>query len=196
VVGKILGAVQYLHAHGIAHRDLKPENLLLASRNGDLNVKISDFGLSKLFNENEVLKTACGTPGYVAPEVLRRQGYSAEVDMWSMGVITYIMLCGYPPFYDAKNPELFKKIMSGRYNFDHPWWDSISDEGIFPPTVAKDFVKRLLVVDIRKRYTAAQALQHPFLTRNTPQPPKPIEILAKVDSDSEIEDLDVILILI
>jgi calcium/calmodulin-dependent protein kinase I len=75
------------------------------------------------------MKTACGTPGYVAPEVLRRQGYSKEVDLWSLGVITYILLCGYPPFFDQKNAELFKKIMAGRYQFDHPWWDHISDKG-------------------------------------------------------------------
>ena len=80
------------------------------------------------------------------------------MDLWSLGVITYILLCGYPPFYDAKNPELFKKIMAGKYQFDHPWWDHISAE-------AKDFVRRLLVVEIRKRMTAAEASKHPFITK-------------------------------
>jgi len=90
---------------------------------------ISDFGLSKLYDEETAMKTACGTPGYVAPEVLRRQGYGREVDLWSIGVITYILLSGYPPFYDANNVELFKKIMAGRYAFDRPWWDNISEKG-------------------------------------------------------------------
>jgi serine/threonine protein kinase len=129
IVEKILLAINYLHENGIVHRDLKPENLLLSEKSGNAQIKISDFGLSKIFNDAEVMKTACGTPGYVAPEVLRRQGYSKEVDLWSLGVITYILLCGYPPFFDQKNAELFKKIMAGRYQFDHPWWDHISDKG-------------------------------------------------------------------
>jgi calcium/calmodulin-dependent protein kinase I len=131
VVEKILEAILYLHSMGIVHRDLKPENLLLAEKSPHSEIKISDFGLSKIFNEVEVMKTACGTPGYVAPEVLKRQGYGPEVDLWSLGVISYILLCGYPPFYDQRNPELFKKIMAGRYQFDHPWWDHISEHGIY-----------------------------------------------------------------
>jgi calcium/calmodulin-dependent protein kinase I len=145
IVEKILHAINYLHKRGIVHRDLKPENLLLSEKSGNATIKISDFGLSKIFSEEVIMKTACGTPGYVgttlflyfsnhitsilAPEVLRRQGYSKEVDMWSLGVITYILLCGYPPFFDQKNAELFKKIMAGKFQFDHPWWDHISDRG-------------------------------------------------------------------
>lgn len=102
------------------------------------------------------MRTACGTPGYVAPEVLKRQGYKEEVDLWSLGVITYILLCGYPPFFDQNNTELFKKIMSGRYQFDRPWWDNVSDK-------AKDFIRKLLVLDPMQRMTATQALQHPFI---------------------------------
>jgi calcium/calmodulin-dependent protein kinase I len=111
------------------HRDLKPENLLLSEKSKNAKVMISDFGLSKIYNEEIAMKTACGTPGYVAPEVLRRQGYGREVDLWSIGVITYILLSGYPPFYDANNVELFKKIMAGRYEFDRPWWDNIAERG-------------------------------------------------------------------
>ena len=170
IVEKILLAINYLHEHGIVHRDLKPENLLLSEKSGNAQIKISDFGLSKIFNDAEVMKTACGTPGYVAPEVLRRQGYSKEVDLWSLGVITYILLCGYPPFFDQKNAELFKKIMAGRYQFDHPWWDHISDKGIRGAnSIAKDFVRKLLVVDIKKRFTAAEAIHHPFITQLYPQ---------------------------
>jgi serine/threonine protein kinase len=170
IVEKILEAILYLHSMGIVHRDLKPENLLLSEHSSHAEIKISDFGLSKIFNEVEVMKTACGTPGYVAPEVLRRQGYGPEVDLWSLGVITYILLCGYPPFFDQKNAELFKKIMAGKYQFDHPWWDNISEAG-------KDFVRRLLVVDIKKRFTAEEALRHPFIVMNKkPQfvIPKPV----------------------
>jgi serine/threonine protein kinase len=102
------------------------------------------------------MQTACGTPGYVAPEVLRRQGYKEQVDLWSLGVITYILLCGYPPFFDQNNAELFKKILSGRFQFDRPWWDKVSDK-------AKDFIKKLLVLDPAHRWTASQALGHPFI---------------------------------
>jgi serine/threonine protein kinase len=91
IVQKILLAVEYLHSLGIAHRDLKPENLLLSEKSKNAKIMISDFGLSKIFNDEEVMKTACGTPGYVAPEVLKRQGYGREVDLWSIGVITYIL---------------------------------------------------------------------------------------------------------
>ncbi|KXS11616.1 Calcium/calmodulin-dependent protein kinase-like protein ID [Gonapodya prolifera JEL478] len=158
IVCKILSAVDYLHGMGIAHRDLKPENLLLSDKSRHPKIMISDFGLSKIFNEEEVMKTACGTPGYVAPEVLKRQGYGREVDLWSIGVITYILLCGYPPFYDQNNIELFKQILAGKYEFDRPWWDNISEE-------AKDFIRHLLVLDPNARYTAKQALSHPFVVR-------------------------------
>ncbi|KAJ3138216.1 hypothetical protein HK101_003747, partial [Irineochytrium annulatum] len=158
-VTRILLAIDYLHAQGIAHRDLKPENLLLSDKSPQSKIMISDFGLSKIFNEDEVMRTACGTPGYVAPEVLRRQGYGREVDLWSLGVITYILLCGYPPFYDQNNVELFRQIMAGRYEFDRPWWDNISD-------TAKDFIRKLLILDPRARFTARAALAHPFIVNN------------------------------
>ncbi|KAI9348318.1 kinase-like domain-containing protein [Zopfochytrium polystomum] len=158
IVHKILDAVDYLHEMGIAHRDLKPENLLLSDRSSNPRIMLSDFGLSKIFNEDEVMRTACGTPGYVAPEVLRKKGYGKEVDLWSIGVISYILLCGYPPFYDQNNAVLFRQIMAGRYEFDRPWWDNVSEE-------AKDFIRHLLVLDPRQRYTAKQALGHPFIAR-------------------------------
>ncbi|KAJ3324347.1 calcium calmodulin-dependent protein kinase type 1G [Blyttiomyces sp. JEL0837] len=156
IVHKILLAIEYLHSLGIAHRDLKPENLLLSDKSKNAKIMISDFGLSKIFNDDEVMRTACGTPGYVAPEVLKRLGYGREIDLWSLGVITYILLCGYPPFYDQNNVELFKQIMAGRYEFDRPWWDNISE-------TAKDFIRKLLVLDPRLRYTARLALEHPFI---------------------------------
>jgi calcium/calmodulin-dependent protein kinase I len=108
---------------------IQPENLLLSDKGRQPVIKISDFGLSKIFSDAEMMKTACGTPGYVAPEVLKKRGYGPQVDLWSLGVITYILLCGYPPFFDANNTELFKKIMAGRFQFDRPWWDTVSDQG-------------------------------------------------------------------
>ncbi|KAJ3299862.1 calcium calmodulin-dependent protein kinase type 1G [Borealophlyctis nickersoniae] len=163
IVHKVLLAIEYLHELGIAHRDLKPENLLLSDKSSNPKIMISDFGLSKIFNDDEVMKTACGTPGYVAPEVLQRKGYGKEVDLWSLGVITYILLCGYPPFYDQNNVELFKQIMAGKYEFDRPWWDNISES-------ARDFIRHLLVLDPRSRYTAREALAHPYITNSCGTP--------------------------
>jgi serine/threonine protein kinase/endonuclease/exonuclease/phosphatase family metal-dependent hydrolase len=177
IVQKILLAIDYLHGMGIAHRDLKPENLLLSDKSKNGKVMISDFGLSKIFNDEEVMKTACGTPGYVAPEVLKRQGYGKEVDLWSIGVITYILLCGYPPFYDQNNVELYKQILACRYEFEKPWWDNISED-------AKGFIRKLLVLDPAKRYTAKQAVMHPFIVLNCGPPPNTVEQIPKEISTS------------
>ena len=109
----------YLHSKKIVHRDLKPENILYASPDDDAPIKIADFGLARLVSSTDLMKTACGTPGYVAPEVLQNKGYdSGAVDMWSAGVILYILLCGFPPFYEEELPALFDQIMNARYS--HP----------------------------------------------------------------------------
>ncbi|KAJ3063435.1 hypothetical protein HK102_008470, partial [Quaeritorhiza haematococci] len=118
---------------------------------------ITDFGLSKIASDDFILKTACGTPGYVAPEVLKQSGHGKPVDMWSMGVITYVLLCGYTPFYGDDQASLFTAIMNCDYEFDEEFWSSISES-------AKDFVRNLLLVDVTKRFTARQALQHPWLS--------------------------------
>jgi calcium/calmodulin-dependent protein kinase I len=112
---KIVRAVDYLHSVGIVHRDLKPENLLFASPALDAEIKIADFGLSKSVGSTKdaIMKTACGTPGYVAPEILGSAGYGAPVDMWSCGVILYVLLCGFPPFYAEHDRELFDLILGG-----------------------------------------------------------------------------------
>mmetsp|Transcript_59659 Transcript_59659/g.158283 ORF Transcript_59659/g.158283 Transcript_59659/m.158283 type:complete len:336 (+) Transcript_59659:118-1125(+) len=160
----IVEAIQYLHSLGIAHRDLKPENLLLKDESESAAIKITDFGLSKIFADDlageVVMKTACGTPGYVAPEVLMKETYSEQVDMWSIGVIVYILLCGFPPFYGDNDAQMFKKIRAGSYKFLSPYWDPISQE-------AKDFVGKLLIVDPQKRMNAADALKHPWLTKES-----------------------------
>jgi calcium/calmodulin-dependent protein kinase I len=159
ILKQVIEGVAYLHSLGIAHRDLKPENLLCAGHSVTSDIKISDFGLSKVMNPEAQMKmtTACGTPGYVAPEVLKLMGYGKEVDLWSIGVITYILLCGFPPFYDDSNAVLFEKIMSGNFSFPAPYWSNISNE-------AKDFISKLLCVDPVKRMTCEQALAHPWIT--------------------------------
>jgi len=156
VVRQLVSGVKYLHEMGICHRDLKPENLLTDEEG--LTIKIADFGLSKIFKHGAPLKTSCGTPEYAAPEVLTgTEEYDKSVDLWSVGVITYVLLCGYPPFYGKEQPMLFEKIINARYDFPEPEWSNISIN-------AKDFIKNLLVLNPKKRLTAEQALIHPFLS--------------------------------
>uniref|UniRef100_A0A452EN30 Calcium/calmodulin-dependent protein kinase type 1G n=1 Tax=Capra hircus TaxID=9925 RepID=A0A452EN30_CAPHI len=128
VIQQVLSAVKYLHENGIVHRDLKPENLLYLTPEENSKIMITDFGLSKM-EQSGVMSTACGTPGYVAPEVLAQKPYSKAVDCWSIGVITYILLCGYPPFYEETESKLFEKIKEGYYEFESPFWDDISESG-------------------------------------------------------------------
>uniref|UniRef100_A0A8C2XRX0 Calcium/calmodulin dependent protein kinase I n=1 Tax=Cyclopterus lumpus TaxID=8103 RepID=A0A8C2XRX0_CYCLU len=160
LIQQILDAVKYLHDMGIVHRDLKPENLLYDSMDEDSKIMISDFGLSKIEGSDSVMSTACGTPGYVAPEVLAQKPYSKAVDCWSIGVIAYILLCGYPPFYDENDAKLFEQILKAEYEFDSPYWDDISDS-------AKDFIVHLMQKDPNARYTCDQALQHPWIAGDT-----------------------------
>ncbi|XP_063081297.1 calcium/calmodulin-dependent protein kinase type 1 isoform X5 [Cavia porcellus] len=175
LIFQVLDAVKYLHDLGIVHRDLKasrpltvasrlprskPENLLYYSLDEDSKIMISDFGLSKMEDPGSVLSTACGTPGYVAPEVLAQKPYNKAVDCWSIGVIAYILLCGYPPFYDENDAKLFEQILKAEYEFDSPYWDDISDS-------AKDFIRHLMEKDPEKRFTCEQALQHPWIAGDT-----------------------------
>jgi len=161
IVRQMVQGVDYLHAQGIAHRDLKPENLLCSMDSRDefkpFRVVIADFGLSKAFDDGNPLKTSCGTPDYVAPEVITAEGeYDASVDMWSCGVITYVLLCGFSPFLSMDQTGLFEKIMKAEYDFPDPEWTHISEN-------AKDFIRKLLVKDRHERYTAKQCLAHPWL---------------------------------
>ncbi|XP_007945784.1 calcium/calmodulin-dependent protein kinase type IV [Orycteropus afer afer] len=157
-VKQILEAVAYLHENGIVHRDLKPENLLYATPAPDAPLKIADFGLSKIVEHQVLMKTVCGTPGYCAPEILRGCAYGPEVDMWSVGIITYILLCGFEPFYDERGDQfMFRRILNCEYYFISPWWDEVSLN-------AKDLVRKLIVLDPKKRLSTFQALQHPWVT--------------------------------
>ena len=146
----------------IIHRDLKPENLLYASKDEASIIKISDFGLAR-FLQGELATTACGTPGYVAPEILEGKGYGKEVDYWSIGIILYILLCGFPPFYEENNQKLFDIIKKGEFEFPSPYWDDVSE-------AAKELVRKLLHVDPKKRMTAAELLVDPWvLGTSTPR---------------------------
>lgn len=156
LIKQVLDAVGYMHEMGVVHRDLKPENLLYHCADEDSKIMISDFGLSKM-EDSGIMATACGTPGYVAPEVLAQKPYGKEVDVWSIGVISYILLCGYPPFYDENDANLFAQILKGEFEFDSPYWDDISDE-------AKAFIRALMCVDVEKRLTCAEAIQHKWIT--------------------------------
>ncbi|KAJ3612406.1 hypothetical protein NHX12_020682, partial [Muraenolepis orangiensis] len=139
---------------------LDPENLLYYNPLDESKIMISDFGLSKMEGSGDVMSTACGTPGYVAPEVLAQKPYSKAVDCWSIGVIAYILLCGYPPFYDENDSKLFEQILKADYEFDAPYWDDISDS-------AKDFISSLMEKDPALRYSCEQALRHPWIAGDT-----------------------------
>ncbi|KAL6439754.1 hypothetical protein ACFW04_004061 [Cataglyphis niger] len=158
LIRQVLEAVDYMHEQGVVHRDLKPENLLYYSSDEDSKIMISDFGLSKM-EDSGIMATACGTPGYVAPEVLAQKPYGKAVDVWSIGVISYILLCGYPPFYDENDANLFAQILKGEFEFDSPYWDDISDS-------AKDFIRKLMCVNVEERYSCKQALAHPWISGN------------------------------
>jgi len=156
LVNDILDAIAYCHdVKGIVHRDLKPENFLFLSKDEDSPIKIIDFGLSRHDSSTHIMKTKVGTPYYVAPEVLRRE-YTKSCDIWSIGVITYILLCGYPPFYGDSDNEIFESVRVGRYDFPSPEWDDISKD-------AKEFIGFLLKMDPTKRLTAAQAMKHKWI---------------------------------
>ncbi|KMT20238.1 hypothetical protein BVRB_1g002420 [Beta vulgaris subsp. vulgaris] len=155
IIKQILNVVSFCHLQGVVHRDLKPENFLFTSRSEDADMKLIDFGLSDFIRPEERLNDIVGSAYYVAPEVLHRS-YSLEADIWSIGVITYILLCGSRPFWARTESGIFRTVLRADPNFEDLPWPSVSPE-------AKDFVKRMLNKDYRKRMTAAQALTHPWI---------------------------------
>ena len=152
----MISTLAFIHGQGIVHRDLKPENLLLTSSENDWDLKFADFGFAKKVKDLQPKEVACGTPGYVAPEIIKSLWYQTEVDVWSMGVICYVLLCGYPPFYDEDQRKLFKKIKEGRYHFHEAFWSHISKEAV-------DLIKCMLTVDQKERWSAEKLLDHPWL---------------------------------
>lgn len=144
----ICSGLDYLHRRNIVHRDIKPENLMVSTsaKDGTVSLKIADFGLAQKL-DGGLVYTVCGTPTYVSPEILKGEGYGVEVDVWAVGVIMYIMLCGFPPFRspDRRQSELFDRIESGEFEFLEPYWDDVSD-------LAEDVISRVLVVDVRHRW--------------------------------------------
>jgi calcium/calmodulin-dependent protein kinase I len=146
----VFDAVIYCHAQGIVHRDIKPENLLLTDKNAEkATVKVSDFGLARTFSEDNLCGTTAGTPGYVAPEIVKKAPYDHRCDYWSLAVTLYVLLSGSPPFWDEDNFVLFDKIKAGKFSFEHPVWKNVSNEG-------KDFIAGLLVVNPDDRMDAGQ----------------------------------------
>lgn len=172
VMRQLLEAIRFLHAHGIVHRDIKAENILL---DGDMNIKLSDFGFATYVKKGTELKELLGTPGYLSPEMLRAStddmapGYGLEVDMWACGVVMYTLLAGSPPFWNRKQMKMLRDIMDGNYKFPSPEWDEISE-------TAKDLIRRMLVVQPRKRITAAEALEHPFLSMREENVPATVPV--------------------
>ncbi|XP_066921483.1 serine/threonine-protein kinase DCLK1-like isoform X2 [Clytia hemisphaerica] len=154
----LCSGLDYLHQRGIVHRDIKPENLMVYEHSGQMSLKIADFGLA--MKVTSPIFTICGTPTYVAPEILSEEGYGLEVDVWAAGVILYIMLCGFPPFRSTKRKqtELFDLIEKCEYEFLEPYWDDISND-------AKDLISKILVADKDDRLTAKKVFEHPWLTQ-------------------------------
>lgn len=160
LIKSVANALMYLHSIGIVHRDLKPENLIYASTAKDSEIKITDFGLAKLKGKGNdgLMETACGTPGYVAPEVLKKQRYTEAVDIWSLGVILYILLCGFPPFYHENTAALYRQIKTGDYDFPEPYWKSITDS-------AKNLIQAMLTVTPGNRISIKGILAHPWISK-------------------------------
>jgi serine/threonine-protein kinase Chk2 len=164
---QLFQGIKYLHERNIVHRDIKPENILMVDK--DLHVKLADFGLAKIIGEESFTTTLCGTPSYVAPEILadtKQRKYTKAVDIWSLGVVLYICLCGFPPFSDELTSRDFpftlsQQIKSGRFDYPSPYWDSVGDPAL-------DLIDSMLVVDPERRFTIDQCLSHPWLNAGAP----------------------------
>uniref|UniRef100_A0A8C2IRA3 calcium/calmodulin-dependent protein kinase n=1 Tax=Cyprinus carpio TaxID=7962 RepID=A0A8C2IRA3_CYPCA len=160
-IHQILDSVHHIHQHDIVHRDLKPENLLLASKCKNAAVKLADFGLAiEVQGDQQAWFGFAGTPGYLSPEVLRKEAYGKPVDIWACGVILYILLVGYPPFWDEDQHKLYQQIKAGAYDFPSPEWDTVTPE-------AKNLINQMLTINPAKRITAQEALKHPWVCQRS-----------------------------
>ncbi|XP_077253925.1 calcium-dependent protein kinase-like [Tasmannia lanceolata] len=170
----IVNVVHICHVMGVMHRDLKPENFLLLSKEEGALLKLIDFGLSVFIEEGKVYRDIVGSAYYVAPEVIRRS-YGKEIDIWSAGVILYILLCGVPPFWAENERGIFDAILLGDIDFETGPWSSISNS-------AKDLVRRMLTQDPKKRISSGQVLEHPWIREDSKESDKPIdsEVLSRM----------------
>ncbi|CAD8065224.1 unnamed protein product [Paramecium sonneborni] len=179
LIRQILLAINYCHDQKIVHRDLKPENILFSGPEPELNLKIIDFGCSRRFNTSKMTKRL-GTPYYIAPEVLGHN-YTEKCDIWSCGVILYILLCGYPPFTGKTEKEIFEKVKLGKLRFPNEEWEFISKE-------AKHLIQKMIQVDVNLRYSASQVLSDPWFQKHTHYQPinkKVLENLSQFQATSE-----------
>ncbi|EGR29125.1 hypothetical protein IMG5_162280 [Ichthyophthirius multifiliis] len=179
---QILSAVVYCHENQIVHRDIKPENLLFDTDKKDANLKVIDFGTSRKIDENKKMSKRLGTPYYIAPEVLD-QNYDEKCDVWSCGVVLYILLCGYPPFTGKNEDEILKKVRLGKFKFDPEDWNHISED-------AKNLIRKMLTYDSKKRISALQALNDNWVQKNAPAIPvnnKTLQNLSNFQSRSKIK---------
>ncbi|XP_065097061.1 MAP kinase-activated protein kinase 3 [Paramisgurnus dabryanus] len=178
-------AIQFLHNMNIAHRDIKPENLLYNSKDNAGVLKLTDFGFAKETSLHNPLQTPCYTPYYVAPEVLGPEKYDKSCDMWSLGVIMYILLCGFPPFYSntgqAISPGMKRRIRMGQYEFPNPEWAEVSEE-------AKQLINKLLKTDPNERMTINQFMNHPWINQSMVVPQTPLHTTRVLAEDSEMWD--------
>ena len=158
IMEQLLGGICYSHQNGIVHRDLKPENILMENKSRDLSIKIVDWGCATHINKKEKLHETDGTSYYIAPEVLKGN-YDEKCDIWSLGVIMYILLCGYAPFYGEKDEDIYQQVLKGEYDFPKEEWDHVSKE-------AKDLVKKMIEKEPLKRISALEALQHNWFKKN------------------------------
>ncbi|XP_070814434.1 MAP kinase-activated protein kinase 2 isoform X1 [Chaetodon trifascialis] len=176
-------AIQFLHAINIAHRDVKPENLLYSSKRPNALLKLTDFGFAKETTSHNSLATPCYTPYYVAPEVLGPEKYDKSCDMWSLGVIMYILLCGYPPFYSnhglAISPGMKKRIRMGQYEFPNPEWSDVSEE-------AKQLIRTLLKTEPTQRMTITEFMNHPWINQSMEVPQTPLHTSRVLKEEKDV----------
>lgn len=151
---QVLQATAYLHSHNIVHRDLKPENILYKTKEETSPLVIADFGIARFLEDDEEITSMAGSFGYAAPEILLGKPHGFKVDLWSIGIICYTLLCGYSPFRSDDKQQLIRETTKGRVVFHERFWKHVSEE-------AKEFIKALLVVDPKLRLSAADALRHP-----------------------------------
>ncbi|XP_077385846.1 MAP kinase-activated protein kinase 2-like isoform X1 [Festucalex cinctus] len=185
IMRDIGSAIEYLHQMDIAHRDVKPENLLYSTKETNASLKLTDFGFAKETTVHNSLQTPCYTPYYVAPEVLGPEKYDKSCDMWSLGVIMYILLCGFPPFYSntgqAISPGMKQRIRLGQYKFPDPEWANVSEE-------AKQLIIQLLKTDPNERMTIGQFMSHPWISQSMVVPLTPLHTSRVLTEDKELWD--------